>query len=145
VWLTELSATASSIRLRALGSSGRPLREAAPRAARARESDRKDKREQVFLHRQVLEDVPSFHDLHNPAPHDLGRILSPDALAHEFDAALCHVAALGPEEAWDSLERRALAGAVRPEEGDQIDKWRLIRPRLSAEGRRHSWWEVLTR
>ena len=39
----ETRCQASSIRLRALGSNGRPLRETAPRAARARESARNDK------------------------------------------------------------------------------------------------------
>jgi hypothetical protein len=72
--------------------------------------------QQIFLHGEVLEAMPSFHDLAHAHAHELvgGELV--DALAPEFDRALGHIAALGGEQVGDRLQRGALASAVRAEQ-----------------------------
>src|SRR6266545_1301881 len=89
--------------------------------------------QQVLLHRQVLEDVPPFHDLHDPAPDHFGRTELVDRLSLELDAAFRHVSTLGSEQARDGLERGALARAVGPEEGDDAPLGNLDRHALQHE------------
>ena len=43
--------------------------------------------DQVLTRREVLEDLPSFHDLHDAEAHDGGRLEAVEALALEIDRA----------------------------------------------------------
>src|SRR5262245_5292606 len=72
--------------------------------------------QQILLDGQVLEDVPTFHDLHDTVLDDLGRALPMDRAPLELDATLGDLAALRSKQTGDGLERRRLAGAVGAEE-----------------------------
>src|SRR5260370_20071823 len=75
-------------------------------------------RQEVLLRRQVVEHPAAFHDLRDAEPDDLFRPAVIDPLAGELDRARGDLTPLGLEEAGDGLERGALAGPVRPEQGD---------------------------
>jgi hypothetical protein len=65
----------------------------------------------------VAEAVAALHHLDAAAAHQLAGGEAVDALAHELDGALGHVAALRQQQVGDGLERGGLAGAVGAEQG----------------------------
>src|SRR5438034_1035186 len=75
-------------------------------------------RQEVLLRGQVVEHPAALHDLRDAQLDDLFRPSVVDPLAVELDRAPGDLTPLGLEEAGDGLERRALAGPVGPEQGD---------------------------
>src|SRR6185369_16788938 len=78
-------------------------------------------REEIFLDGEMLEAVPALHHLDHSALDELRRVEPVDPLAPEFDVSLRDFATLGTEKVRDCLQRRRLAGAIRPEQGDDLD------------------------
>ncbi len=69
------------------------------------------------------EAVPALHHLDQPAADDIAGVGAVDARAVEGDRALCHLAALGPQQIGDRLEAGRLAGAVGAQQCDDAALW----------------------
>src|SRR6266542_714659 len=87
----------------------------------------------VLVDRQVLEDAAALHHLEDAVADDLlGReLVEPHAV--ELDGAVGDLSLLGVEEPGDGLERRRLAGPVRPEQRDDLPVRDLEREPLQDE------------
>src|SRR5438552_3536950 len=68
---------------------------------------------EIFRYRQIFKNLSPFGHVGDAEAHDLFWGNTVNTLAHELDAAGCR-----RRDARDRLERRSLASAVRPEEGD---------------------------
>jgi hypothetical protein len=89
--------------------------------------------EQVFLHGEVLEDVPALH-AQRKAHLDPGRCVEVgDVLPVEDDRAVGDLAVLGGQQPGDRLESRRLAGAVGAQQRDDLA---LRAPRATARAAR---------
>src|SRR5690606_4908180 len=75
---------------------------------------------EIFLHRQVLEDAPPFHDVEQAAPHEAVRRVVRHRLAVETNRAGRDRPVLQRQQARYRLQRRRLAGAVGAEERDDL-------------------------
>ena len=75
---------------------------------------------EVFEHGHVGDDAPSLHDLEDAAANDFVRVFVGDRLPVEGDVASDDFAVFGVQQTGDGLQRRRFAGAVRPEQGDDL-------------------------
>ncbi len=75
----------------------------------------------------MFETVAAFHDLDDAALDQFVGRQAVDAFAPEQYLALGDFAAFGPQKVGNGLQRRRLAGAVGPEEGDDAPLGNLKR------------------
>jgi len=91
---------------------------AAAAVAFAASTQRIGRREQVLLHRQVLEHAAPLHHVEEPRAHEFVRTASNGVGAVETHGAARHLAVLEREQVRHRLERRRLARAVGAEQRD---------------------------
>ena len=100
--------------------------------------------DEVFLHGQRREDVPTLTDLKGAAPHDVVRRALLGVVAGDADLAAGNVAALEWQEPRDGLESSGLAGPVGSEEGhDGTLRNGQVQPDQSTDGALVEDFEVL--